>query len=249
MRKMVPFTKEIKFKTMISKITSISLEHTLSVDDNNTISGYFILEGSYKMTQASQIDEEFSYKIPVEIQIDDKYDTKDIILDIDDFTYEVLNEETLKLNISLCIDKLEEKEEILKIGEIEDEKDEILKIDETEDEKKLGGERAVEILDNLFMDTSESIDLQIPKKNEQENVDNEEQSTSSLDDNNTVGSLFSSFKDNIETFKAYSVYIVKESDTIDSIMKKYGVDKEMLEEYNNLSEINIGSKIIIPCAK
>ena len=32
MKKLVPFTKEIEFKTMISKVTSISLEHTLRVE-------------------------------------------------------------------------------------------------------------------------------------------------------------------------------------------------------------------------
>ena len=45
------------------------------------------------MTQASQIDEEFSYKIPVDIELDEKYDTSNITLDIDDFTYEVIDEE------------------------------------------------------------------------------------------------------------------------------------------------------------
>ena len=68
MKKIIPFTKEIEFKTMVSKITSISLEHTLRIKENNLISGHFILEGTYKMTQASQIDEEFSYKIPVDIE-------------------------------------------------------------------------------------------------------------------------------------------------------------------------------------
>ena len=33
MKKTVPFTKEIDFKTMISKITSISLEHTLKPEE------------------------------------------------------------------------------------------------------------------------------------------------------------------------------------------------------------------------
>ena len=115
MKKLVPFTKEIEFKTMISKVTSISLEHTLRVEKDNLISGYFILEGTYKMTQASQIDEEFSYKIPVDIELDEKYDTSNITLDIDDFTYEVIDEEKMRLNITLCIDNIEEKEVVLPV--------------------------------------------------------------------------------------------------------------------------------------
>lgn len=247
MKKIVPFTKEIEFKTMISKITSISLEHTLSVNDNNTISGHFILEGTYKMTQASQIDEEFSYKIPVEIQIDDKYETKDIILDIDDFTYEIINEEQLKLNISLCIDKLEEKTETLKINEAS--------------YKELEGVRNSEVIDDLFLDTSEKTSLEsnyninenngldIDNNTKKETKTYEVQNNDIINNNDSVNSLFASFNDNAETFKSYSVYIVKESDTLDLIMKKYSVDKEMLDEYNDLSEIKTGSKIIIPCAK
>ena len=64
--------------------------------------------------------------------------------------------------------------------------------------------------------------------------------------NNNVSSIFSSFKDNIETYKTYSVYIMKEEDTIDVVLQKYGVTREELEEYNDMSDIKTGSKIIVP---
>ena len=112
MKKVIPFEKEIEFKTMVSSITSISLEHTLRVKEDNLISGYFIVDGTYKMTQASQIDEEFSYKIPVDIEIDNKYDTTNVIIDINDFTYKILYNEKLLLNISLSIDALVEKNQL-----------------------------------------------------------------------------------------------------------------------------------------
>lgn len=266
MKKVIPFTKEIDFKTMISKITSISLEHTLRVESDNLISGYFIVDGTYKMTQASQIDEEFSYKIPVDIEIDKKYDVSDITLDIDDFKYQVLDEDKLKLDISLCIDNLEEKN---------------ISDDRADDEN----------LDNLFLEESQNIDLEI-KPNDDENEDyietttfddiedndndicendlceeNESSYVSTNDSNNieivnentfnnskantseNVGSLFSSFKDSSETFKTYYVYIVKEEDTLDSILSKYKMDKDSLLEYNDLSDIKAGSKIIIPSIK
>ena len=103
MRQIIPFQKEITFKTMISKITSISLEHTLELKENDNVLGDFIVSGSYKMTEASQIDEEFCYKIPIEIAIDKKYDSSNISLEIDDFVYEVVDEEKLLLKISLKI--------------------------------------------------------------------------------------------------------------------------------------------------
>lgn len=275
MKKLVPFTKEIEFKTMISKVTSISLEHTLRVEKDNLISGYFILEGTYKMTQASQIDEEFSYKIPVDIELDEKYDTSNITLDIDDFTYEVIDEERMKLNITLCIDNIEEKEVVLPVEDV------IEDFDALELEDKNSGNRESKndgVLDDLFLDTSKKVPLEFDSKkeiveeeSEQNNTDNTtinnaesvETSNELIYDNtsnnntnndtnkpqmvnNNVSSIFSSFKDNIETYKTYSVYIMKEEDTIDVVLQKYGVTREELEEYNDMSDIKTGSKIIVP---
>lgn len=50
-----------------------------------------------------------------------------------------------------------------------------------------------------------------------------------------------------ETYRSYTVYIVRENDTLDQIINKYETTKEILLEYNDLSEIKIGDKIIIPC--
>lgn len=275
MKKLVPFTKEIEFKTMISKVTSISLEHTLRVEKDNLISGYFILEGTYKMTQASQIDEEFSYKIPVDIELDEKYDTSNITLDIDDFTYEIIDEEKMRLNITLCIDNIEEKEVVLPVEDV------IEDFDTLELEDKNSGNRESKndgVLDDLFLDTSKKVPLEFDSKkeiveeeSEQNNNDNTinnaetvetsneliyENNTSNNNTNNdtnkppmannNVSSIFSSFKDNIETYKTYSVYIMKEEDTLDIVLQKYGVTREELEEYNDMSDIKTGSKIIVP---
>lgn len=62
-----------------------------------------------------------------------------------------------------------------------------------------------------------------------------------------VKSIFESFDESSETYSTYKVYIVKESDTVESIMNNYGVNKDLLEQYNNLNDIKIGDKLIIPC--
>ena len=61
-----------------------------------------------------------------------------------------------------------------------------------------------------------------------------------------VGSLFSSLDSSEETFSTYSVYILRQEETIQSLIEKYHVTKEELENYNDLSNLTIGSKIIIP---
>lgn len=265
MKKIIPFEKEIEFKTMVSSITGISLEHTLRVKEDNLISGYFILQGNYKMTQASQIDEEFSYKIPVDIEIDEKYDTSNIIIDIDDFTYKVLEEERLLINISLSLDALVEKNII---------ENEELIITELDDNREMGD---LDVIEDMFLETDVPEKLEIEpneneitppmpekrkeKKEEEEYmepfVSNDDIYTDKTNANASTNeseidgmeSLFSSFKEGTETFKTYSVYVVKEEDSIESIQKKYGIDKESLEEYNDLTNMNVGSKIIIPCKK
>ena len=106
MKEIVSFKKEIDFNTMLDKITSISLEHTLGLTEEKNIKGDVIVSGTYKQTEASQIDNPFSYKIPVDIELDDKYDLTNLIIDIDDFTYEVLEGNKLKINVDLLLDKL-----------------------------------------------------------------------------------------------------------------------------------------------
>ena len=52
-------------------------------------------------------------------------------------------------------------------------------------------------------------------------------------------------KDN-NKYVSYSVCIVRENDTIESIIEKYNTTLENIKKYNVINEINIGDKIIIP---
>ena len=281
MKQIIPFKKEITFKTMICKITSISLEHTLDLKDEYNIMGDFIVSGSYKMTEASQIDEEFSYKVPIEIAIDSKYDTSNITLEIDDFVYEVVDEEKLLLNIDLCIDNLELKQEEKKEEEVEtifshDEYEELdntlseIEEDLKEEDKELvrneeeEPEEDVSRHDDLFLDTSKEEKLEIPinidsihssNNNPTLNISNTvtnpntEDNTNNVDmnnDNSDIPSIFSAFKDTDETFSTYCIYIIREGDSLDTVINKYKTTRDILAEYNDLSDIRIGTKIIIP---
>ena len=49
-----------------------------------------------------------------------------------------------------------------------------------------------------------------------------------------------------ESFYKYKIYIMRSEDTIESIAIKYNVTLDDLKEYNDLSNISIGDKIIIP---
>ena len=112
MKKLIPFQKDLSFDNKIHEISSISLEHTLKLNEGNQISGEFIVSGTYKLTEASINVDPFEYILPFSISIDKKYKTKNINVDINDFYYELVNNQILSINIEVVIDNLEEKEEI-----------------------------------------------------------------------------------------------------------------------------------------
>lgn len=280
MHEIVSFSKEIAFKNMINKITSISLEHTLMLEDKFNIRGDFIVSGSYKMTAASQIENDFSYKIPVDIEVDEKYDLSNLVIDIDDFTYEVIDEEILKVNIDLLLDKLEVKEKKIVVEKLEDENnlDEIVTANdlflELDDKKDLTikGDEDIEVLDvigakkeaileevrgddvqevnEVFNDTIKEEDMEDIIQEQVQVENNNIQSMEVVETaESDASSLFASFDSSRETYSTYSVYIMREGDSVEEVLNKYKVTREILEEYNDLNNLKIGTKLIIPSVK
>ena len=49
-----------------------------------------------------------------------------------------------------------------------------------------------------------------------------------------------------ETFVTYHIHVMTETDTIESVCIKYNTTQNLLGEYNDLSTVAIGDKIIIP---
>ena len=205
MKKIVPFKKDIEFNNNIAEISSISLEHTLKLQEENLVSGEFIISGTYKMTEASLNVDPFEYKLPFDISIDKKYDTEKVNVDINDFYYEVINNEILSINIEIVLDNLEEKQIEKEVVNVPEEKIEVL-------------------------EDREELDENISENN----VSNQE-----------VKNIFSGLEDN-ERYSVYKVHIVTENDTVESIMQKYDITRENLEAYNDLNNLKIGDKLIIP---
>lgn len=223
MKKIIPFKKELLLNQNVFEITSISLEHDLKENDNNIISGNFYINGEYKISDTSINTEIFNFDLPCDINLDSKYILDNVKVDIDDFYYEVINSNILKINIDVLIDKLEEKEEVI-----------------LEDNNLI--EDKVEIK-TTPIEELESI-LERESDNKVEVVEKER--CIEDEDLSSVKSIFGNFTDNKEAYKTYKVYIVREGDNLESIMQKYMISKDILEKYNNLNEISIGDKIIIP---
>ena len=47
-------------------------------------------------------------------------------------------------------------------------------------------------------------------------------------------------------YYTYKIYIVRQGDTYETICNKYNITLDDLKEYNDLNELNVGDKIIIP---
>ena len=76
-------------------------------------------------------------------------------------------------------------------------------------------------------------------------IDLTEVSTSRDNNDNLEEKLFQNLSDTKE-YSIYRVYTMKEDDTLELIYEKFNITKETLAEYNDLDNLKIGSKLIIP---
>ena len=240
MKKIIPFKKDIIFKTNLAEVTSISLEHTLHIEKENLITGEFIVSGEYKMTDTSTNTELFSYNLPFDINLDDHYLLDQVKVDIDDFYYEIINENILCVNIDVELDNLMEKPLI-------ERETEIVEIEEKieDDERSIESERCIEKEDIMEIEQSKPVSSLNDSKREEMFKEIETKTKLEVKEE-PVKSLFDNFKDDTETYSTYRICIVREGDSLEMIIQKYGTTKEELQKYNDLSEIRLGDKLIIP---
>lgn len=269
-KKIISFEKELDFPSMIGEITSISLDQQIEFNNSSSATGKFIISGTYKMTEASTLVENFNYEIPVEIELTERLDLSSVKISINDFNYEIINDDVLKCNIDLLLEGVEEivlDDEIpleTLTEKIKDTKDSLDKdltrecdgdlksdSDKVIEEKNEIIEEAVTVKNNDKNLTEEILENEIsmPEAETNKNLNIiEKKESDDMEDNktNNISSLFQVFENSEETFTTYSVYIIRKEDSIEKILDTYNVTKEELSEYNDLNNLEIGSKIIIP---
>ena len=109
MKEIIPLKKDILFKTIIGEITNINLDLDYKVKDD-LIDGNVILSGTYKMTEASVLEEEFNYKVPFGVSLSNGLKKDTIKIEIDDFKYNI-SKDILNVNIDLELVCDEERDE------------------------------------------------------------------------------------------------------------------------------------------
>lgn len=250
MKKIISFKKSIDFPSMLGEITSISLDHTLNFIDESNIAGDFKITGSYKLTEASRLEEKFNYTIPTEIVLNERLDLETAKITIADFYYEIDSDITMVCYIDVKVEGIElieiteEKEEEPKIEPILEE--EIIRcVEEEKEERECDGDKTIEKetlthSEKNIADSNSKEDKDIILNNKEFEQDNQLEKKESL---------FTSLDSSEETFSTYSVYILRQEETVQSIIEKYHVTKEELENYNDLTNLSVGTKIIIPNTK
>lgn len=226
MNQKIEFKKDCMLKTYVSSITDISLTHDYKILDD-TIEGYFDVTGSYKVTMSSVETESFMFTIPFTIALSSLIDKDTIDLKLSDFNYSV-EKDVLHLKMFLDMDyqEIEIKEDTEDNEEIDNMINDLIDKDSTTDIKSPSEFHNEVMLDNVI-DSKEEVKEKVSEKN--------------------FNTIFNEVKES--NFSKYKVYIMRSEDTLESILVKYNVTMEEIKEYNDIDNINIGSKIVIPYNK
>lgn len=230
MKEIIPFKKDIIFKTKIAKITDISLTHDYKVLEN-VIEGEFLLAGTYKMTEASVVNEEFIYSIPFSIALGDTVNRDSISLVLHDFNYEVKEDiMTIKVDLDMTCEEKQEgikemKEEVIERS-VEETIDELIESEQEINNKNIEG--------NLSNMNISIMDNEVGIKQESEEKTKE-----------SIMALTNKVRNSKDTV-TYKIYIVRENDSIETIAAKYNVALNDLIDYNDIESLSIGDKIVIP---
>ena len=210
MKNIIPFTKNIKFNTKIYELTSISLEHNLMVEDNN-INGEFIVSGDYKINDTSINSEPFIYGLPFNISLDNKYNAETISIDIDDFKYEIINEEILRVDIDVLIQ-----------GDLEEIHEEIkpdVLIDIRNEERKEN-----DMNEDLFIEKEEPA-VEVNNVIDKINTDNDQYISYYVHivrENDTIDSICKLYNTNIEDIKEYNnIDKIIGNDNVNKLFSKF----------------------------
>ena len=103
-------------------------------------------------------------------------------------------------------------------------------------------EIVVEKLEERECDGDIEKEIEIPEKEEVEEEVEEEQ----IEEDNKRDSLFIGLKEDKETYGTFLVYIIRQNESLNSIIEKYNTSLEEIEKYNDIKDLSIGTKLIIP---
>ena len=221
--------KELLFRNNIKDITSISLDNDYKIK-NHTVDGNFIVSGEYKIHEVSVNKEKFEFKIPFSETLNEDIDVDTVKVEITNFEYDYRKDELL-VNIEYDI-----------VGD----RNEVLIFDDEESLEEFLKKKEVEVIDTRVEDIKTSIlekDTTIEDNSDKMYKENHKELRKENVDSDTIMNNINKTNDNFITYK---VYKIKENDTLESIVLKHKTNIEELSEFNELNNLQINDKLIIP---
>lgn len=251
MKNVIPYSKEIIFKSNIGEISSISLEHEEEVV-GNSIEGIFKVSGEYKTHEISINREDFSYDLPFSIELDEDIIASTVVVDIEDFNY-TFSKDVLKVNIEFSVTGERKKEEA-KEEKGEEIKEEVAEEGEDSNSKDEGTRNEVifdeAIIDKINEITKNEQEAEMKKEEAKEEIKQTTEIKEETDVKESIEEKIDATKSSEEQeYITYHVHIIKEEENVESICKIYEVSQELVGEYNDLANIKTGDKLIIPEVK
>lgn len=219
MQEIIPLKKDIIFKTKIGEITNVDLDLDYKLKEE-TIIGNVLLSGTYKMTEASVLEEEYFYKIPFSVALSKRIKKDTIKIEIDDFKY-TISKDVLNVKIDLDFSCEEEIENQSKIEEIQN----------------------IEEDDKLIEEYFENNNIEDNTENENISINKEEKE---IDIDENINNITNNIISNDNHYYTYKVYMIRDGETLEDVCNKYDIKLEDIKEYNDIQNIKVGDKIIIP---
>ena len=247
MKSVIPFTKELDFKTKVREITSISLERDFEVEEGS-INGNLFVSGEYKSHEVSVNVLPFSFKIPFTIEIPDHLDRDSITIEISDFAYDMVEDSKIKVNIEL---------------ELEGEEQEVVEEEIEEEKPEVDSEEILKMLEETKEKEDSSFDEERNHEEEEEKIEEEQEEEKTEEESEEKDSAIA--KEDVrdqnlkeseemiiantqtkEEYTTYHIHMIKEGETVETICTMYNSNLALLGEYNDLTNITPGEKLIIP---
>ena len=243
MKSVIPFTKELDFNAKVQEITSISLEREFSVEDGSVVGNLFVT-GDYKSHEISVNVTPFSFKIPFTIEIPDNLDKDSITIEINDFAYDMVDDSKITVHIELELEGNEIVQEV--------EEDEFVDVPvevDSEEILKMMEERKEEEAEKKQVEEDEEIQEEFIEEDLKENPTENDEERDKVQEIEIVKESENVLMQNIDKdseYTTYHIHMVKEGETVETICTMYNSNINLLMDYNDLSNLTPGEKILIP---
>ncbi len=255
----IPFESKVKFNTPVKEICSISLEHEITQNDHEIL-GNFIISGTYKEHELSINTSNFKFTVPFSVDLANRINHDTLEFSIDNFTYDLVGND-MNIYIDYALYAEDEKEDIVReeISEVDPldliavEPKDIAEENRKEQEKE---DIPVTDAEERTEDTPNESEEVIPHNTEiKEDISKEEvmekinEQRDGIDEINPQDIIMDGNISNLGTendYLTYHVHIVKETDSLESIAMHYKIDKDDIIKLNNIENITLNDKLIIP---